>query len=78
MKKTLKVEGMMCDCCEARVANYLRSVPEVSDAGADFRTGKAWVYCTPEVNDEDLQEAVRLSGYTLREITDPFGEKKAF
>jgi Cu2+-exporting ATPase len=78
MKKTLKVEGMMCNCCEARVANYLRSVPEVTDAGADFQKGEAWVLCTPEVNDDDLQKAVRLSGYRLREIRDPFGEKKEY
>lgn len=75
MKKILKIEGMMCSCCEARVANYLRSVPQVTDAGADFRKGEAWVYCTPEVSDQDLKDAVRLSGYRLKEIADPYSLK---
>lgn len=36
MKKILQLRGMMCSCCEVRVANCLRNVPGVSDAGGGF------------------------------------------
>ena len=32
MKKTLKVEGMMCGHCEARVKKALEALPEVDEA----------------------------------------------
>ncbi|MDX8420520.1 heavy-metal-associated domain-containing protein [Stecheria sp. CLA-KB-P133] len=71
MKKILQLRGMMCSCCEVRVANCLRNVPGVSDAGADFHTNQAWIMCIPETSEADLKEAVRQAGYELISIKDP-------
>ncbi len=39
MKKTLKVEGMMCGHCEARVKKALEALPEVSEAVVSHTDG---------------------------------------
>lgn len=39
MKKTLKVEGMMCGHCEARVKKALEALPEVTEAVVSHEAG---------------------------------------
>ena len=41
MKKTLKVEGMMCGHCEARVKKALEALPEVDEAVVSHEAGTA-------------------------------------
>ena len=43
MKKTLKVEGMMCGHCEARVKKALEALPEVDEAVVSHEAGTAIV-----------------------------------
>ena len=47
MKKTLKVEGMMCGHCEARVKKALEALPEVDEAVVSHEAGTAIVTLTP-------------------------------
>ena len=58
MKKTLKVEGMMCGHCEARVKKALEALPEVDEAVVSHEAGTAIVTLNAEVADDVLKNAV--------------------
>ncbi|MCR5138381.1 MAG: heavy metal translocating P-type ATPase [Oscillospiraceae bacterium] len=65
MKKTLKVEGMMCPHCEARVKKALEAVPGVESASADHKAGTAVVVLSTQVEDEALRAAVEAQDYSV-------------
>ena len=65
MTKTLKVEGMMCGHCEARVRKALEAVPGVESAVADHTAGTAVVTLAAPVEDEALRAAVEAQDYKV-------------
>ena len=65
MTKTLKVEGMMCMHCEARVKKALEAVPGVESAVADHSAGTAVVTLSTPVADETLKAAVEAQDYKV-------------
>ena len=65
MKKTLKVEGMMCGHCEARVKKALEAVPGVESAVADHNNGTAVVTLSAPVEDDALRAAVEAQDYKV-------------
>lgn len=68
MKKTLKVEGMMCGHCEARVKKALEALPEVTEAVVSHETGTAIVTLNAEVADDVLKKAVEDQDYPVTDI----------
>lgn len=69
MKKTLKIEGMMCANCERHVVKALEALPGVVSANASHADGSASVELSAEVSDSDLRKAVEEeAGYKLLEI----------
>ena len=68
MKKTLKVEGMMCGHCEARVKKALEALPEVDEAVVSHEAGTAIVTLNAEVADEVLKNAVEAQDYKVTGI----------
>ena len=65
MTKTLKIEGMMCPHCEARVKNALEAVPEVQSAEVSHEKGTAVVSLNSDVSDDKLKETVEAQGYSV-------------
>ena len=65
MTKTLKVEGMMCMHCEARVKKALEAVPGVESAVADHSAGTAVVTLSAPVENEVLKAAVEAQDYKV-------------
>ena len=65
MKKTLKVEGMMCGHCEARVKKALEALPEVAEAVVSHEAGTAIVTLNAEVADDVLKNAVEAQDYKV-------------
>ena len=65
MTKTLKVEGMMCEHCEARVKKALEAIDGVESATADHEAGTAVVTLAKDVADEVLTEAVVAQDYKV-------------
>ena len=65
MTKTLKVEGMMCPHCEARVKKALEAVPGVESAVADHNQGTAVVTLNAPVADDVLRDAVEAQDYRV-------------
>ena len=68
MKKTLKVEGMMCGHCEARVKKALEALPEVDEAVVSHEAGTAIVTLNAEVADDVLKNAVEAQDYKVAGI----------
>lgn len=65
MTKTLKVEGMMCEHCEARVKKVLEAIDGVESAVADHNAGTAVVTLTENVADDILKKAVEDQDYKV-------------
>ena len=65
MTKTLKVEGMMCMHCEARVKKALEAVPGVESAAADHEKGTAVVTLSADVANDVLAKAVEDQDYKV-------------
>ncbi len=65
MTKTLRVEGMMCSHCEARVKKALEAVEGVQSAVADHTKGTAVVTLKGSTSDEALKKAVEDQDYRV-------------
>ena len=65
MTKTLKVEGMMCPHCEARVKKALEALAGVESAVADHTAGTAVVTLSAPVEDDALRAAVEAQDYKV-------------
>ena len=65
MKRTIKIEGMMCPHCEARVKKALEALPGVTEAVASHEAGPAVVTLRDPVEDEALKKAVEEQDYTV-------------
>ena len=68
MTKTMKIEGMMCGHCEARVKKVLEALPEVETAEVSYEAGTAVVTLSAEVSDDVLRKAVEDQDYKVLEI----------
>ncbi len=69
MKKTMKIEGMMCGHCEARVKKVLEALPQVEEAIVSHENDEAVVKMNAEISDEELKKAVEEQDYTVVSIS---------
>ena len=67
MKKTLVIEGMMCDHCRQHVENALNGIDGVS-AKVNLEKKEAIVQLTKSIADETLVKAVKEAGYEVKDI----------
>ena len=65
MTRTMKIEGMMCGHCEARVKKTLEAVAGVSEAVVSHETGTAVVTLSEAVSDDVLKKAVEDQDYKV-------------
>ena len=65
MEKTMKIEGMMCGHCEARVKKTLEAIPGVTGAEVSHEKGTAVVTLSGEVSNETLKSAVEAQDYKV-------------
>ena len=65
MEKTMKIEGMMCEHCEARVKKTLEAIPQVDAAEVSHKAGTAVVTLNAEVGDDVLKKAVEDQDYKV-------------
>ena len=68
MEKTMKIEGMMCGHCEARVKKSLEAVPGVEEAVVSHEQGPAVVRLSAPVADDALRTAVEAQDYKVVSI----------
>lgn len=65
MEKTMKIEGMMCGHCEARVKKALEAVEGVTEAVVSHESGTAVIKMNTDVADDVLKGAVEAQDYKV-------------
>ena len=65
MEKTMKIEGMMCGHCEARVKKCLEALPGVEKAEVSHVSGTAVLTLSAPVGDALLKKTVEDQGYQV-------------
>ena len=69
MEKTLRIEGMMCGHCEARVKKVLEALEQVESAEVSHQAGTAVVTLKTPISDEDLKKVIEDQDYKVLEIS---------
>ncbi len=67
--KTLKIEGMMCPHCEARVKALLEEIAEVEAATVSHKEGTAILTLKKEISNEIIIKTVTDGGYKVISIS---------
>ncbi len=65
MTKTLKIEGMMCGHCEARVKKTLEAIDGIESATPDHNTNTAVITLSKEVPVDVIKSAIEAQDYTF-------------
>jgi Cu2+-exporting ATPase len=68
MKRTLKIEGMMCMHCVNHVTKALQGVEGVAEVDVQLKKKTAIVTLSAEVENEALVNAVTEAGYEVKKI----------
>ena len=68
MEKTMKIEGMMCGHCEARVKKCLEALPEVTEAAVSHENGTAVVTLNAEISNDVLKKTVEDQDYKVLSV----------
>lgn len=66
-KIELNVKGMMCEGCENRIKNVVKSIDGVSAVKADHTLGKVEVELKKEVDAKVIKEKIEDIGYEVIE-----------
>lgn len=69
MKKTMMIEGMMCENCVRHVKKALEAVGGVESVEVDLGNKQAVVALSGDVGDDILKRAVEDEGYSVTGIT---------
>lgn len=68
MKETIiKVEGMVCNGCENRVQNALKTIEGVENVIANHKTGTVKVTSKDEVTENIMKEKLEDVGFEVKE-----------
>lgn len=65
MTKTMKIEGMMCGHCEARVKECLEALEQVKEAVVSHESGTAVLTLNADISDDVLKNTVEQQGYKV-------------
>jgi Cu2+-exporting ATPase len=68
MEKTMKIEGMMCPHCEARVKKTLEEMAQVTEAVVSHVEGTAVVKLAEAVENDVLKKTIEDQGYKVLDI----------
>lgn len=68
MKKTMIIEGMMCEHCKMRVLKALEQLDSVDSVSINLADGEAVVEMREEISDSALTAAVEKEGYTVKSV----------
>lgn len=63
----IKVEGMVCNGCENRVQNALKTIKGIKDVNADHTTGIVKITSKKDIEREELKEKIEDIGFKLNE-----------
>ena len=63
MTKTLKIEGMMCGHCEARVKKTLEAIDGIENAVPDHNANTAVITLSKDVSVDVIKAAIEAQDY---------------
>lgn len=64
-EKIIKVKGMMCPHCEARVKSALEEITAVESASPSHQSGEVKIVLSAEVDNATLEKAIENAGYEV-------------
>ena len=65
MTKTMKINGMMCGHCEARVKKTLEALEQVKEAVVSHEAGTAVLTLSAEISNEELKKVIEDQDYEV-------------
>ena len=65
MTKTMKINGMMCGHCEARVKKTLEALEQVTEALVSHENGTAVLTLNAEISNEELKKVIENQDYEV-------------
>ena len=68
MERTMKIEGMMCGHCEARVKKVLEKLEAVEAAVVSHEKGTAVVTLKTDISNDELKKVIEDQDYTVLDI----------
>ncbi|SMP56177.1 heavy-metal-associated domain-containing protein [Anoxynatronum buryatiense] len=68
MRKLVKIKGMTCGHCSARVEKMLKGLEGVADAVVDLEGENAIINLSAPVDDALIREAIDDAGYDVIDI----------
>lgn len=78
-KTTLKIDGMMCDHCEAHVNDAIRNAFNVKKVTSSHAKGETEIISESPLDEGKLTETIKATGYTLNGITaEPYEKSGLF
>ncbi len=72
MKKIIKIEGMSCGHCQAKVESALNAISGV-EAKVDLKKKAATVSLTSDINDSVFKNAITGAGFEVVSIEEKKG-----
>ena len=70
MEKTIRIEGMMCPHCEARVKKTLEKFAEIESAVVSHESGTAVVTLNAPMDEAAVKQAVEDQDYKVLGFSD--------
>ena len=65
MEKIMRIEGMMCPHCQARVKKTLEALPQVAEADVNWQEGTAIVKLSQKIDNDVLKKAIEDQDYQV-------------
>jgi len=68
MKETIiEVEGMVCNGCENRVQNALKTIEGIEKVVANYKNGTVAITSKEEITEEIMKEKIKDIGFKVKE-----------
>lgn len=65
MKKTFKVNGMMCEHCKANVEKALNTIQSIKETEIDLESKNVTISSECEISNDEIKEVIENAGYSV-------------
>ena len=68
IRKTVTIEGMMCNHCKNKVESSLKKLENVTKVKVNLANKTAEIYSNAVISDEDIKKTITNLGYQVTSI----------